>query len=502
MLVEQILSAVGVIFEPYSLLLLAAGVALGILFGAIPGLTATMGVALLIPLTFVLEPAAGIVMLVGIYCGGIYGGSISAVLVSIPGTPSGMMTTLDGYPMGQRGEAGKAIGYATISSFIGGIISAIILIFAAPYLAKIALQFGPVEYFAIAVFGLSIISSVSGDSFVKGMISGVIGMMVTVVGMDYVTSTPRFTFGTVALLAGFTFIPTMIGLFGMREFLLQVGTENYKYQVEQKVDKVIPSLSEIRKLMSITIRGGLLGTFVGALPGAGGPIASFISYDSARKSSKHPEKFGTGIPEGIAASESANNGVTGGALIPMLTLGVPGDGVTAVMLGAFMVHNLRPGPMLFQNNADLVFAIYIGLILANVLMLIFGLMGAKLFARILNLPMEILLPFISVLTIVGSYAIRNNPVDIAIMIGFGLLGYLMSELKLPAIPMVLGIVLGPMAEANLRGALLISKGSWLIFLTEPISLILLILTVVLGAWPFLSGALRKKQELEGNTTSE
>lgn len=490
---ETLFAAMQMVFDPYGLFLLAAGVFLGIIFGAVPGLTATMGVAILIPLTFVLEPAAGIVMLVGIYCGGIFGGAISAVLVNIPGTPSGMMTTLDGYPMGQRGEAGKAIGFATVASFMGGMISAVILIVAAPLLAQFALKFGPVEYFAIAVFGLSIIASVAGESMVKGLISGVLGMMVTVVGMDYVTSTPRFTFGSLALMAGFTFIPTMIGLFGMREFLTQIGTGNYKYQVEQNVSKVVPSFREIKEMLSVIFRGGLLGTFVGALPGAGGPIASFISYDSTRRSSKNPEKFGKGAPEGVVASESANNAVTGGALIPMLTLGVPGDGVTAVMLGAFMVHNLRPGPDLFQNHGDLVYAIYIGFILANILILVYGLLGARLFAKILNMPMAILLPFISVLTIVGAYAIRNNTFDITIMLAFGVLAYLMMELKLPAMPMVLGIVLGPIAEANLRGALLISQGNWTIFLTEPISLALLVLSVLMAAWPYFSK--KRKKEL-------
>jgi putative tricarboxylic transport membrane protein len=497
--VDLLLSALHGVFEPYSLLLLALGVIMGMAFGAIPGLTATMGVALLTPLTFVLEPAAGINMLIGIYCGGIFGGAISAVLVNIPGTPAGMMTTLDGYPMGQRGEAGKAIGYATIASFSGGIISAVVLIVAAPQLAKIALQFGPAEYFAIAVFGLSIIASVSGKSIIKGLISGVIGMIITTVGMDYVTSTPRFTFGITALLSGFAFIPTMIGLFGMREFLMQIGTGRYKYQVQQNVGKVTPSLSEVKRLFPVIFRGGLIGTFIGALPGAGGPIASFISYDTARRSSKHPEKYGTGIPDGIVASESANNGVTGGALIPMLTLGVPGDGVTAVMLGAFMVHNLLPGPMLFQNHGALVYAIYIGFLLANIFMLFFGLVGARYFARILNLPMPILLPFISVLTVVGAYSIRNNPFDIAVMLAFGVLGYLMSELKIPAMPMVLGIVLGPIAEANLRGALLISKGSWLIFLKEPISLVLLIISVIMAAYPYLSRTLSRKTKLEKST---
>jgi len=493
---EALIQALQMVFDPYSFLILAGGVALGIIFGAIPGLTATMAVSLLIPMTFYLPASQGIVMLCGVYVGGIYGGSISACLVNIPGTPSSMVTTLDGYPMGQRGEAGKAIGYATTASFIGGILSALILIFFAPVLARIAFKFGPAEYFAVAVFGLSIISSVSGSSIIKGFISGILGMMLTVVGMDYITSTPRFTFGYTPLLAGFTFIPTMIGLFGMREFLMQIGTGTYKFQVEQKVGKILPSFSDIKKNFARCIRGGLIGTFVGILPGAGGPIASFLSYDTERRSSKHPEKFGTGIPEGLCASESANNGVTGGALIPMLTLGIPGDGVTAIMLGAFMVHNIQPGPMLFANNQDLVYSIYIGFIIANILMLVFGLAGAKYFAKVLDIPMTILLPFISLLTVVGAFSIRNNTFDIVIMLVLGILGYLMSELRLPVMPMVLGIVLGPIAESNLRGALLIAKGNWMIFLREPISLCLLIFSLILAAWPMISKNLLHKKAIE------
>ncbi len=493
---EALIQALQMLFDPSSFLLLAGGVALGIIFGAIPGLTATMAVALLIPMTYYLSPATGLVMLCGVYVGGIYGGSISACLVNIPGTPSSMVTTLDGYPMGQRGEAGKAIGYATVASFIGGILSSLILIFFAPVLAKVAFKFGPAEYFAVAVFGLSIISSVSGDSFIKGCISGIMGMMLTVVGMDYITSTPRFTFGTTQLLAGLTFIPVMIGLFGMREFLQQIGSGTYKFQVEQNVGRILPKLSEIKKQLVISLRGGLIGTFVGILPGAGGPIASFLSYDTTRRSSKHPEKFGTGIPEGLSASESANNGVTGGALIPMLTLGIPGDGVTAIMLGAFMVHNINPGPMLFANNQSLVFSIYGGFVIANILMLIFGLAGAKLFAKVLDIPMTILLPFISILTIVGSFSIRNTTTDVVIMLALGVLGYVMSVIKLPVMPMVLGVVLGPIAEANLRGALLIAKGSWLIFLQKPISLSLLIISVILAAWPLISKNLLRKNNAE------
>lgn len=490
---ELFLAQLQSIVAPSSFLLLAGGVALGIVFGAIPGLTATMAVALLVPFTYTLQPAQGIVALVGVYVGGIYGGSISACLVNIPGTPASMLTTVDGYPMGQRGEAGKAIGYATVSSFVGGIMSGIILIICAGQVAKVAYEFGPAEYFSIAFFGLSLVCAVSGGNLIKGLIAAVIGLMIKCVGMDPVTSVSRYTFGITNLLGGFTFIPVMIGLFGMREFVEQISSGHYRYQVQQNIGKILPSMKELLVHKWVMLRSGLIGTFIGILPGTGGPIASFLSYELTRKTSKHPETFGNGEPAGLCSSEAANNGVTGGAIIPMLTLGIPGDNVTAVMLGAFMVHNITPGPTLFTNNPHLIYAIYIGFIIANILMLTYGLFGAKLFAKILDIPMGILLPCVAMLTIIGGYSIRNSIFDVKLVVIFGLVGYVMSVFNFPIVPMVLGLVLGDLCESRLRSALVISSGDWSILFQRPISCAFMVLAIIMLLSPLLKNILKKKK---------
>lgn len=489
---DLFLVAIQQVFSLSSLPLLIGGVALGIIFGAIPGLTATMAVALLVPFTYYLAPAQGIVALIGVYVGGIYGGSISACLVNIPGTPASMLTTIDGYPMGQRGEAGKAIGYATVSSFVGGIISGVILILFAGQVAKIAYKFGPAEYFAISFFGISLICAVSGGNLIKGLIAAVIGLMIKCVGMDPVTSVSRYVFGYTPLLSGFTFIPVMIGLFGMREYLIQVSTGRYRFQVNQNVGKLLPAFRDLLKRKWTMVRSGVIGTLIGILPGAGGPIASFLSYELTRRISKHPETFGTGEPDGLCSSEAANNGVTGGAIIPMLTLGVPGDAVTAVMMGAFMVHNINPGPTLFVNHPDLIYAIYVGFIVANILMLLYGLLGAKVFAKILNVPMGILLPCVAVLTMIGGFSTRNSVFDLRLVVLFGVLGYIMDIFNFPIISMVLGLVLGELCEANLRSALVISKGSWLYFLERPISCVFIILGILFLLSPLFGKLIKKR----------
>ncbi len=489
---DMFVNALMQVFSLSSLPLLIGGVGLGIIFGAIPGLTATMAVALLVPFTYVMQPAQGIVALVGVYVGGVYGGSISACLVNIPGTPASMLTTIDGYPMGQRGEAGKAIGYATVSSFVGGIMSGVILIIFAGQVAKVAYQFGPAEYFGIAFFGLTLICAVSGENLIKGLIAAVVGLMIECVGMDPVTSVTRYVFGYTPLLSGFEFIPVMIGLFGMREFFLQISTGRYRFQVEQRVGKILPTIGELLKQKWVMLRSGLIGTLIGILPGAGGPIASFLSYELSRSTSSHPETFGTGEPAGLCSSEAANNGVTGGAIIPMLTLGIPGDAVTAVMLGAFMVHNINPGPNLFTSSPDLIYAIYVGFIVANVLMLLYGLLGAKLFAKILNVPMGTLLPGVAVLTLIGGYAIRNSLLDLRVVVIFGVLGYIMACFDFPIVPMVLGLVLGSLCESNLRSALTISKGSWLYFVERPISLVFVVLGLVMLVSPILRQVMKSR----------
>ncbi len=459
--------------QPVNFLVTLAGVIGGIIIGALPGLTATMGVALLVPFTFSMGATQGLAMLLGLYVGAIYGGSISAILIRTPGTPAAAATVLDGYPMAQKGQAGKAIGMSTIASFSGGMFSALVLTFLTPQLSKVALKFGPSEYFALAVFGLSIIISVSGRSIVKGLISGAIGLVVAFVGLDPMSGFPRFTFGNVELLGGISFIPVLIGLFALSEVFRGVEGIATQSEIAGKLRRVIPEWTEIKKVLVTILRSSVIGTFIGILPGAGADIAAFVGYSEAKRNSKHPEKFGTGILEGIAAPESANNAVTGGAMIPMLSLGIPGDAVTAVMLGALTIQGLQPGPLLFKDHAEIVYAVFAGLMLANILMITVGLTGARLFARVITVDKRVLVPAIAVLSFVGSFAIRNSVFDVGVALVFGVIGYLMQIFKYPASPTVLALILGPMAESSLRRALVISHGSFAFLINRPLTLGLL-----------------------------
>lgn len=477
------------VFAPQPLLLILLGVVVGIAIGSLPGLTATMGVALLLPLTFNMESVTGILMLLGVYSGAIYGGSISAILLKTPGTPAAAATVFDGFQMTQRGEAGRALGLAAFASLWGGIISVVILMFLSPQLAKVALKFSSPEFFGLALFGLSIIASISGESLIKGLISGVFGLLLSTIGIDLVTGYPRFTFDNVNLLNGLAFIPVMIGLFAMSQAFISIENMMQQREVKQKIGSTMPSKDDIKKSIPSIIRGGLIGTFIGIIPGAGAEIGAFVSYNEAKRWSKHPERFGEGIPEGVAAAESGNNGVTGGAMVPLMTLGIPGDAVTAIMLGALMVQGLTPGPLLFTQNGGMVYTIFVGFLVAVILMGVLGLFGAKYFARVINIPSKILTPIIFVLCIVGSYAINNNFFDVCVMFIFGVIGYFMEKAKFPVSPIVLALILGPMAERELRKALIMSDGSLSIFFTRPISIMFIILAVITLFWPIVKKVL-------------
>jgi putative tricarboxylic transport membrane protein len=472
-------------FEIIGLLIL--GVMIGIAIGSLPGLTATMGVALILPITFKMESLTGILMLLGVYAGAMYGGSISAILLKTPGTPAAAATIFDGFAMSQRGEAGRALGISAISSFGGGLISVIMLILISPQLAKVALRFSAPEFFGLAVFGLSIIASISGKSMIKGLLAGVFGLLLSTIGIDLVTGFPRFTFGNMNLFNGLAFIPVMIGLFAMSQAFTSIEHILTKKQVVQKVGSVLPSKADMKQILPSILRGGIIGTLIGIIPGAGGEIGAFVSYNEAKRWSKHPEKFGTGIVEGIAAPEAGNNGVTGGAMIPLLTLGIPGDAVTAILLGALMIQGLQPGPLLFTEHAGLVYTIFVGFLLANIFMLVLGLFGARYFAKVISIPAHILTPVIFVLCIVGSYAINNNFFDVMVMFGFGALGYVMEKTEFPVSPIVLALILGPMAERELRKALMMSNGSISILFTRPISLILIGVALITLFMPIIKG---------------
>ena len=460
---------------------LIIGTLLSIVVGAIPGLTATMAIALLIPFTFSMAPISGIVMLLAIYAGGIYGGGIASILIRTPGTPAAAATVLDGYPMAQRGEAGRAIGIATITSGVGGLFSALALTFFAPMLASVALRFSAPEYFALAIFGLTVTMSLAGNSPLRGFASVLVGLFVGMIGVDPIGGFPRFTFGFSELTGGLNFVAVMIGLFSLSEAFRQIEQMGILPPVPPAVRNVLPKLAEILSFWKVYLRSCIFGLIVGVAPGIGAETSSFLSYAETKRNSKDPSRFGQGAPEGVAAAQCAENGSTGGDLLPMLTLGVPGDAATAVLMGALTIHNLQPGPLLFQDRPDLVHQIFAGMICANLAFVLFGLLGARLFALVVQVDRRVLMPVVCLLSLVGAYAIDNNPFDVWVTLTFGAIGWLMQRNGYPVSPLVLAIILGPMMESNLRRSLVMGLGSPAIFFERPIALVILaaaILTLV------------------------
>ena len=463
---------------PMVFLYMLIGVISGICIGALPGLTATMGVALLLPMTFGMEAAQGILMLLGIYVGAIYGGSISAVLLHTPGTPASAATAIEGYKLSQRGEAGRALGVATLGSYIGGVVSVILLVTISPQLAKLALEFSSAEFFLLAVFGLCIIGSISGDNVEKGLMCGCLGILVATIGIDSVTSYIRFCpEGNYNFMGGISYIPIMIGLFAMSQAFENIEDIFAEEKEQIKVTNILPKKEDLKALLRISPITGLIGTMIGIIPGAGADIGAFVGYNVAQGMSKEPEKFGNGSIEGICGPEGGNNGVTGGALIPMLTLGVPGDAVTAIMIGALTIQGLTPGPMLFETNKVLVYTIFIGMFIANTLMCICGFAGIRVFSKVLSVPKVILTPIIFALCIIGSFAMKNSLFDVWVMLIAGVVGYFMSKAKVPTSPAILGLILGPMAEKNFRTALLKSGGDPTVFFSTVICWFFIILIV-------------------------
>lgn len=463
------------VFSLQILGLVLFGTVVGIIFGAVPGLTATMAVALFLPITYSLGAAAGISLLVALYIGGTSGGLISAILLKIPGTPASVATTWDGGPMMEKGEGAKALGVGVVFSFFGTIFSIIALIFIAPTLAKIALSFGPHEYFAIAVFSLTLIISLSSGSMVKGLFSGAIGFMFATVGIAPVDAIPRFTFGQVELNSGFEILTVLIGVFAISEVVKIAEDVKHEQratilQVNMKAIKGFGfSLKEFFEQKWNMIRSALIGIGIGILPGIGAGTSNIVSYIVAKKQSKHPEKFGTGVMDGVVASETANNACIGGAMIPLLTLGIPGDAVTAVMLGGFMIHGIQPGPLLFTSQGVLVYTIFAALILSTVMMLICEFYGMRIFVRLLAIPKHILLPIILVLCVVGAFGLGSRVFDIWTILIFGMVGYGFVKFGIPQAPFIIGFILGPMAETNLRRGLMLSDNNFMEFLTQPIA---------------------------------
>lgn len=472
-----LISSFGPVFNPLNMLYIFIGAAGGVLIGCIPGLTATMGIALLVPFTYGLDLMPAVGMLLGIFCGGMYGGSISAILIHTPGTPAAAATIMDGYPMAKRGESGRALAIALFSSFSGGMIGALCMTFLSPYISRMALKFGPAEFFSLAVFGLSVIISISGKSLTKGLITAFFGLLISTVGMDKTCAYLRFL-KMPGLYDGIPFIPALIGLFAISEVLSGIEANLGTTKTEAKISGVLPSFADIKKIIRNVVTGGFIGSFIGSIPGAGGDIAAFVSYSEAKRESKYPEKFGTGIPEGIAASESANNGCSGGAMIPMLSLGVPGDSNTAVLMGAFIMKGFQPGPMMYVEHLDIVYAVFASLIVANIAMLIVGMAGVKIFAKIISIERKMLLPIILILSLVGAYAINQNMFDVFFAIIMGVIGYLLQKYDFPLSPILLALILGPMSESNLRRFMQIDDGQFFRIFTKPICCVFLALALV------------------------
>ena len=451
------------------------GTVVGIVFGAVPGLTSTMAVALFLPITYGFGPAAGISLLVALFVGGTSGGLISAILLKIPGTPSSVATVFDGGPMMEKGEGAKALGVGIVFSFLGTVASIVALMFIAPALAKIALTFGPHEYFALAVFSLTLIASLSSGAMAKGLFAGAVGFAFATVGIAPVDAFPRFTFGLVELNSGFEVLTVLIGLFAIAEIIktaesVRIEGKASIAQVSMKSIKGFGfSMQELFGQSWNFVRSSLIGIGIGILPGIGAGTSNIVSYVVAKKRSKYPEKFGTGIIDGVVASETANNAGIGGAMIPLLTLGIPGDAVTAVMLGGFMIHGIQPGPLLFTTQGVLVYTIFAALMVSTVMMLVCEFWGLRIFVRLLAVPKHILLPIILVLCVVGAFGLGNRMFDVWTILLFGLVGYAFVKFGVPQGPFIIGFILGPMAETNLRRGLMLSDNSFIPFLTQPVS---------------------------------
>jgi len=454
--------------------------AVGILVGGTPGLTATMAVALIIPITYYMDPLAGFAMILGVSFTSIFAGDIPATFLRIPGTPASAAAVLDGFEMSKKGKGSLALTIDLICSVIGGFIGVISLIIIAPPLAKFALQFTHFQYFWLGVFGLSMSAVLSRGNIVRGLISAVLGLLVSTVGIDITTGFPRFAFGNIELMGGIEFIPVMVGLFGISEVFKNVKSPDRLIErtIHDKINvSIFETLLIVWERKWIVLKSSFIGTCVGALPGAGADIAAWVAYGIEKKTSKKPEEFGKGCIDGVIAPTSANNAALGGTWIPALVFGVPGDSITAIVLGAMLMYGLRPGPLIFQQSPDLIKGIFAIALVSQIFLLPVGVLGIKAYSWILKLPRNVIMVFVLIFSVVGSYAIRNSFFDICIMLFFGVIGYIFENLNIPSAPMILGIILGPMIEDNLRVGLIKTGGNYLPFLTNPISAILVLLII-------------------------
>lgn len=479
-MLDMILNSFVNLFTLQNFVFINLGITIGIIFGAIPGMSGNLAITVLLPFTFSLSSVPALLMLISIYFGSNFGGSISSILINTPGTSGAAATLLDGYPMAKKGQQKKALDIALHASTFGGLVSALCLLFFAPQLSKVAMSFGPPEYFALAIFGLSIIASVSGDNILKGLISGAFGMLIAIVGIDQISGIPRFIFGNIKLYNGIRMIAVLLGVYAVAQIIERINDFDLK-DIKAELDKnSVESLSkkELVSIIPTMFKSSLIGAFIGAIPGTGGAISAFISYNEAKRCAKKGEHFGEGEIKGVAAPESANNGTTAATLIPLLTLGIPGDVVAATLLGAFTMHGLIVGPRLFSNSAPIVYIILVGCIVSQFIMFLQGKYLLPLFVKITHIPQNLLTTLLMLFCCAGAFAIANSAFDVKIIIIFGIISYFMKKIDLPPVPVVLGMILGPIAENNLRNSLIMSKGSLIIFFQRPISLIFIILTII------------------------
>ena len=471
--------------DPQLLLVLLVSTLGGVVIGALPGLNATNGAALLLPFTLSMEAIPAIASLVAIYCSATFAGAITAILINTPGTPASATTCLDGYPLAQRGEAGRALGLAVVSSTLGGVLSVICLMIAAPLLARMAYQFTPPEYFALTLFGMSMLASIGEGSPLKNLISGTFGVFLALVGVDMLTSVERFTFGSHDLYDGIGFVPVMIGIFGISELIVQASSlDKRKERVSMKAVQ-LPTRDDYRQVWKTILRSSGIGVFIGILPAEGATVASMIGYNEAKRWSKTPEQFGKGAIEGIAGSEAANNAATGCAMVPTLALGIPGSATAAVILAGLMVHGIRPGPSMFTEQANFAYTIFWSMMLVNLLFLLVGLTGAKIFARITLIPTQVLWPCVFMISIVGAYALDQSMFEVLIVLLYGLIGFFMRRYGFSVVPLAIGLILGEMLEQRLGQSMVMLDEKWWLMFTRPLALLFFCLTIAALFGPVL-----------------
>ena len=481
---EDVIKGLTLIFEFQNIALIFGGVLVGVLVGALPGLSSPMAIALLMPFTISLDPIASISMMAALYCAGTFGGSITAILINAPGAPPAVATALDGYQMAKNGEPGRALGLAAVASVFGGMFSIIVFLIATPVLADIALQFGPVEYFGLSIFALSMLAAMSGKSSIRNLIAGVLGVLVSTIGVHLATGVERFEFGIQELSDGIKFVPVLIGLFAVSELLTQSKTLNAVVEKMSAKTLKLPTIAELKKLKGLILRSSGLGTFIGILPAEGSTVAAMMGYNEAKRWSKTPEKFGTGHAEGIVGPEAANNAAAGGAMVPTLALGIPGSGTTALILAALVMHGFRPGPYLITETPELVYAIFGAMLIANIGFLGVGLVGAKYFSYVTLIPKKFLWPSVFVFSLIGSYAYSSAMFDVWVMLLSGIIGYFAMRNGFSPAPFVMGLILGKMVEETFTQSMVIYNSNFMNFFDSFVFNIFVLLTVMSLTSPF------------------